>query len=134
MDTFSTYISGGAEWFGKNLTDTDFGLVANTDDESSTHLLSPDSPDIAVSSFSSFSNTGTQPFRVVAQLPPASIREAQMNAGGFEFLTDLAQTKSTDSGDELFAKALSPRTPDLPRSPFSFSLQDTKSYAVNKQA
>jgi hypothetical protein len=32
---------------------------------------------------------------------------------------------SADSGDDLFAKALSPRSPDIPRSPFSFSSEET---------
>lgn len=54
--------------------------------------------------------------------PPESV-QAQQNVEhhtGFASMGGLARTASADSGEELFAKALSPRTPDLPRSPFSF--------------
>jgi hypothetical protein len=36
-------------------------------------------------------------------------------------MSSLARTSSAESGEDLFAKALSPRSPDLPRSPFSFA-------------
>jgi hypothetical protein len=119
---------------------------------SDSHLLSPQSPDVAVSSFSSFRNianraphsmltpdtnptptprlqappSGPESFRPVALHPPESVQEAQQTSetGGFAAIgsmTTIARTASTDSGDDLFAKALSPRSPDLPRSPFSFA-------------
>ncbi|KAJ5090905.1 hypothetical protein N7532_009589 [Penicillium argentinense] len=115
-------------------------------------LLSPQSPDVAVSSFSSFSNIArraphsmptpdTNPtptpssqlnpiapesLKPVALHPPDFLQEAQRNtdAPGFAPINSMnstARTSSADSGEELFAKALSPRSPDLPRSPFSFA-------------
>ncbi|RAL04107.1 uncharacterized protein BO80DRAFT_256235 [Aspergillus ibericus CBS 121593] len=95
------------------------------------HLLSPQSPDVAVSSFNSFHTIrATHPpappesVRTVVHYPPESV-QAQQNVEhhtGFASLGTVARTGNGD-GEELFAKALSPRTPDLPRSPFSFSLQ-----------
>ncbi|KAL2822069.1 hypothetical protein BJX63DRAFT_181962 [Aspergillus granulosus] len=100
------------------------------------HLLSPQSPDVAVSSFNSFhsiqppaarpaptSQPSTEPVKAVAHYPPESI-QAQQNVGfntGFAAMGAAACNPSTDSGEDLFAKALSPRSPDLPRSPFSFT-------------
>ncbi|PLB37892.1 uncharacterized protein BDW47DRAFT_125882 [Aspergillus candidus] len=93
------------------------------------HLLSPESPDVAVSSFNSFhrqtqpqpqTQPQTQP-HIKAVLPPESI-QAQQPAHGFAAMgTSRTVGRSSGGDDELFAKALSPRTPDLPRSPFSFA-------------
>jgi hypothetical protein len=102
------------------------------------HLLSPESPDVAVSSFNSFRNTPVSaydPKRVVAYQPPASIQRAQRDGndfGSMTSMTSIARTTSTESNDDLFAKALSPRSPDIPRSPFSFSLKDTMLYVSKK--
>ncbi|RAK82592.1 uncharacterized protein BO72DRAFT_2455 [Aspergillus fijiensis CBS 313.89] len=128
------------------------------------HLLSPQSPDVAVSSFTSFhtlhSNTNnnttttnnnnkhqpTQPPSdpptrpIIVHYPPESLQTHQspdshhqhhlqqnhqhhLHHTGFTSIGSLTHThpSSAESGEELFAKALSPRTPDLPRSPFSFS-------------
>ncbi|BCS20806.1 uncharacterized protein APUU_21239S [Aspergillus puulaauensis] len=106
------------------------------------HLLSPQSPDVAVSSFNSFhsmqpsiprstppsnptSNPAPESVKTVAHYPPESL-QAQQSAGfsrGFASMGAVAPSTSSgsDSGEDLFAKALSPRSPDLPRSPFSFS-------------
>ncbi|KAL2818503.1 hypothetical protein BDW59DRAFT_127605 [Aspergillus cavernicola] len=109
-------------------------LSANAE---ASHLLSPQSPDVAVSSFNSFhsvqpsvqqsqptSHPTSQPPKAVAHYPPESI-QAQQNVGfstGFASMGGAtAHSTSSDSGEDLFAKALSPRSPDLPRSPFSFS-------------
>lgn len=114
------------------------GQTAHNDANAGAHLLSPESPDVAVSSFNSFCNApppaSDNTRRVVAHHPPESLQQAQ-DGGGAEFGFDsLRRTESTDSGDELFAKALSPRSPDLPRSPFSFSPQDTMRYVATKEA
>ncbi|GFF26574.1 hypothetical protein IFM51744_00030 [Aspergillus udagawae] len=101
------------------------------------HLLSPQSPDVAVSSFNSFhtmqpmSNATLHPspapdtsLRTVVHYPPESIQARQNssdNSSGFASMTTITRTSSADSGEDLFAKALSPRSPDLPRSPFSFA-------------
>jgi hypothetical protein len=110
------------------------GQGGHKDSNAEAHLLSPESPDVAVSSFSLFRKTPpvtvSDAPRVVAHHPPASVQQAQLAGGDFGFMDTLTRTESTDSGDELFAKALSPRSPDLPRSPFSFSPQDTLVYAA----
>ena len=96
------------------------------------HLLSPMSPDVAVSSFTSFHHVqqptpqsdAPEPVRTVAHYPPESIQAQQNrdeNNNGFASMSTIARTSSADSGEDLFAKALSPRSPDLPRSPFSFA-------------
>ncbi|CEJ55642.1 hypothetical protein PMG11_01891 [Penicillium brasilianum] len=147
---------------GRKLTDKLKGLKLQTSERdlsandnsgpNSAHLLSPQSPDVAVSSFSSFSNIATVPAnsiptpvtnptptpnsgtnpagselpKAVALHPPESLQEFQQNSspGGFAAIgsmTTIARTSSAESGEDLFAKALSPRSPDLPRSPFSFA-------------
>ncbi|KAF7587401.1 hypothetical protein BBP40_007261 [Aspergillus hancockii] len=96
------------------------------------HLLSPQSPDIAVSSFNSFRPIQQptpkaevpEPLRTVVHYPPESIQAQQnldQSSSGFASMSTIASTSSADSGEDLFAKALSPRSPDLPRSPFSFA-------------
>lgn len=64
--------------------------------------------------------------KTIAHLPPQSIQAQQQqsanhDSSGFASVGSLARTSSSDSGEELFAKPLSPRSPDLPRSPFSFT-------------
>lgn len=63
-----------------------------------------------------------EPLKPVAVFPPSALQEVQNNSGnnGFGAMGAISRTPSNDSGEELFAKALSPRSPDLPRSPFSF--------------
>jgi hypothetical protein len=66
---------------------------------------------------------GPESLKPVALFPPESLQEAQQSIGptGFAAMgSALTHVPSNDS-DELFAKALSPRSPDLPRSPFSFT-------------
>ncbi|KAJ5225531.1 hypothetical protein N7468_006756 [Penicillium chermesinum] len=146
---------------GRKLTDKLKGLKLQTsekdlssqdnDDSDPGHLLSPQSPDVAVSSFSSFRNLASlpmhsmptpdtatsttpqartkpaapEPLRAVAQFPPEALQEAQQSEptgfASMNSMSTLVRTSSAESGDELFAKALSPRSPDLPRSPFSFA-------------
>ena len=99
------------------------------------HLLSPQSPDVAISSFNSFHSiqnpnqtpkldTNPDARKPVAHYPPEAIQaqqHANNGSSGFASMGSLTHTSNSDSGEELFAKALSPRSPDLPRSPFSFS-------------
>ncbi|KAJ5774164.1 hypothetical protein N7457_009060 [Penicillium paradoxum] len=143
---------------GKKLSDKLKGLKLQTSekdlsvnggsDSNAAHLLSPQSPDVAVSSFSSFRNvahrhihsmptpdtnptptpdshtnpSGPESLKPVALFPPSVLQEAQQNHNptGFAAMGTISRTASNDSGEDLFAKALSPRSPDLPRSPFSF--------------
>ncbi|KAJ5129856.1 uncharacterized protein N7515_005895 [Penicillium bovifimosum] len=142
---------------GRKLTDKLKGLKLQTSEKDlsanggscrdTAHLLSPQSPDVAVS-FRSFRDvahrhihsmptpdtnptptpdshinpSGPESLKPVAVFPPSDLQEAQQNSGptGFSAMVGISRTASNDSGEELFAKALSPRSPDLPRSPFSF--------------
>ncbi|OJD11004.1 hypothetical protein AJ78_08134 [Emergomyces pasteurianus Ep9510] len=112
---------------------------ANQAEDSESHPLSPEGPDVAISSFKSFHHTpisdpAKSPVRhTVAHLPPAYIQAQQqqpMSEGGFTSLITPKIDQNTDDG--LFAKALSPRSPDIPRSPFSFSPEETIPYAKMK--
>jgi hypothetical protein len=93
------------------------------------HLLSPDTGDVAVSSFSLFHGGQSRPVpRAVAQAPPSYILAQQAEAGANQW-DALAPTKtatkvaSEDSenepDDDLFAVNMSPRSPDMAKSPFS---------------
>ncbi|OKL56514.1 hypothetical protein UA08_08306 [Talaromyces atroroseus] len=100
------------------------------------HLLSPQSPDVAVSSFSSFHSVtmnNSDVKRIVAHAPPPFIQQAQSSSSSSNasLLEPVAQPASSDS-DDLFAKALSPRSPDLPRSPFSFSSSEVLAAQRNR--
>jgi hypothetical protein len=66
---------------------------------------------------------GPESLKPVAFFPPESLQEAQQNSGltGFAAMGDALTRPPSNDGEELFAKALSPRSPDLPRSPFSFT-------------
>ncbi|WEW59735.1 hypothetical protein PRK78_005215 [Emydomyces testavorans] len=124
-------------------------VAANTSATSSTdpdlHPLSPDEPDVAISSFNSFASTPVhitpQPqqqlqTRTISHAPPESIQDSHAQIHAFASLSmhpihnirhnnTSSSGPDIDSGDGLFAKALSPRSPDIPRSPFSFSPEET---------
>lgn len=104
------------------------------------HPLSPDEPDVAISSFSSFRTTTTTtsaPQSTVArtfvsQPPPEQIIQAQQQQPiGFASLSSYS-APTTNDGEGLFAKALSPRSPDIPKSPFSFSAEETIPQAMQR--
>lgn len=71
--------------------------------------------------------SGPESLKPVALFPPDFLQEAQQASGQTGFaamdtsMGSLPRAPNSDSGEELFAKALSPRSPDLPRSPFSFA-------------
>lgn len=125
------------ETSGKDLTKRADAQHIHKVNAEAQHLLSPESPDVAISSFSSFRNSpisAHETRRLVAHHPPASIQQAQRGGNDFGSMDSIARTTGMESGDELFAKALSPRSPDIPRSPFSFSLKDTVPYFAAKRA
>ena len=100
------------------------------------HPLSPDHDDMAYSSFQSFrqsplstSSTGTS--RMTPQFPPDVIK-LQQSKPPTAPLEYVAPSRPKDTGDELFAKSLSPRSPDDPKSPFSFSPTETMPHS-NKE-
>lgn len=88
-------------------------------------MLTPDTNSTPIPSLLA-NPPGPESLRPVALHPPESVQEAQQTSGSEGFtaigsMTTIARTSSAESGDGLFAKALSPRSPDLPRSPFSFA-------------
>jgi hypothetical protein len=92
------------------------------------HPLSPKVGDMAYSSFNSFrpgpaSPRSAGPRKMVAQSPPEAVRRRQAGADGTT-LDFIAKSNSTNTDEGLFAVALSPRTPDISKSPFSFSNAD----------
>ncbi len=102
------------------------------------HPLSPESSDVAFSSFNSFRQTpSTGPSsaakkKVTSQSPPDHVKY-QQSATSMPSINFISSMQEVDEGEELFAKALSPRTPDVARSPFSFSSQETMPYLKAKR-
>ncbi|OAP62435.1 hypothetical protein AYL99_04638 [Fonsecaea erecta] len=105
------------------------------------HPLSPEASDMAYSSFSSFRN-GPPPTsavsvgkKVVAQAPPDYIRKQQGQSPVTASLSAISQIAKPDeepADDDLFAVALSPRSPDGPKSPFSISSAEVGAFAKIK--
>lgn len=126
--------------------------------------LSPETTDVAVGSFGSFAalkgapppgsmaakpaQRPAQPSqssqqRIVAQRPPDSFlaQQQQSSAGvGMGSLNaafgppSLPKERSEGDEDELFALPMSPRSPEMTKSPFSFATQDTMRYAKRETA
>ena len=106
------------------------GLNTPTSEE---HPLSPEASDVAYSSFSAF-ETGTTPGpvkKVVAQDPPEHIRKQQQQAptASMDFRV---RRPNEVKGDDLFAVALNPRSPDGPKSPFSISSAEAGAFTKIK--
>lgn len=100
------------------------------------HPLSPEASDMAYSSFSAFRN-GPTPVtgkKVVAQAPPDYIRmqQEQTQATSLDFMSPPPKNEPLE--DDLFAVALSPRSPDVPKSPFSISSAEVGAFAKIKGA
>jgi len=100
----------------------------------SSHPLSPNLGDVAVSSFSLFHGGTSRPNRVVAQNPPNyHLSAKQSNSYHSSRVNSLdaiagGQTPKKDDlemEDELFAVKMSPRSPDMSKSPFSFTSKHT---------
>jgi hypothetical protein len=121
---------------GLSLSTTDRDLsgrrdTANTPSHED-HPLSPDHDDVAYSSFQSFGKTpSTGAIRMTAQFPPDHVR-LQQNQLPTTSLDFVAESNDKDAGDELFAKSLSPRSPDDPKSPFSFSSAEAIPFSDRK--
>ncbi|KAI9740793.1 MAG: hypothetical protein M1818_004759 [Claussenomyces sp. TS43310] len=95
--------------------------------------LSPDVGDVAVSSFSIFHGGLSRPnARAVAHSPPNHVLAQQAEAGGKGSIGSLdaiagghlSKSEDEDNEDGLFAVRMSPRSPEMPKSPFSFSTKD----------
>lgn len=112
------------------------------------HPLSPEVSDMAYSSFSAFragpaspKSASTAPKKIVAAAPPPSIlsqQAADPQGPSLNFISNMPTsaatgTSTSDDPDDLFAVALSPRSPDLAKSPFSFSTAEvTRAKAEHK--
>lgn len=99
--------------------------------------LSPETNDVAVSSFALFhGGLSRPPRRAVVQTPPSHIVAQQAGSQGnnsgmasLDAVADGAFTQKNaadDEDDDLFAVTLSPRSPDMTKSPFSFSIKDVQ--------
>jgi hypothetical protein len=96
--------------------------------------LSPETSDVAVSSFALFHGELPRPRRAVVRPPPSHIVAQQVGSqdnngrvASLDAVTDgvFTQRKSDDNNDDdLFAVTMSPRSPDMAKSPFSFSIKD----------
>lgn len=125
--------------------------------------LSPESSDVAVGSFGAFaalkgmpepstlsakpaqpptSSSAPQPAkRIAAQRPPESFA-AQQRQAGMGSLNALAgdvgftrpPPASEQADDDLFALPMSPRSPEMTKSPFSFAASDTSRYLKGETA
>lgn len=125
--------------------------------------LSPESSDIAISSFSVFkganpsalaakppqqpqSEPAAPPRKVVPQAPPQFITE-QQGAGMMGSLNALSgpapmfqsrdppgPADEDDKDDGLFALPISPRSPEVGKSPFSFAVNETAPFLKEESA
>ncbi|RFU29998.1 hypothetical protein B7463_g6330, partial [Scytalidium lignicola] len=98
------------------------------------HLLSPDMGDVAVSSFSLFHGAAPRTAtKAITQNPPDYVLGRQTESlvtnriGSLDEVTssNIAPRMDDETEDELFAVRLSPRSPDMKKSPFSFTAKDT---------
>lgn len=115
--------------------------------------LSPEQSDVAVSSFGSFAALKGMPDpktlaakspqatrRVAAQRPPESVLAQQRQAASTSLNAFGAQTgfsvdnRDDEKEDDLFALPMSPRSPDMGKSPFSFGVEDTIRYLKGGRA
>jgi hypothetical protein len=99
--------------------------------------LSPETGDVAVSSFALFHGGLTRPpRRAVLQTPPSHIVAQQAESQGGTGMTSLdavadegfsrVQKNEDEHDEDLFAVTLSPRSPEMTTSPFSFSTKDAQ--------
>lgn len=135
---------------GRRLSDKLKGLSVATDEKGlrprgintpirEEHPLSPAESDMAYSSFKSFdrrrslSPKAGNVRKVVSHAPPQAVKNAQEQATAGSIGLNISQsTADGDLPEDLFAKALSPRSPDDTKSPFSFSSEEVAPYAQLK--
>jgi hypothetical protein len=102
------------------------------------HPLSPEGSDIAYSSFNAFRNGPTSSRAnaggkmMTAANPPEYIRRKQQDDSFSPFGYMQSQNRNDAEDESLFAIALSPRTPDVAKSPFSFQSEDIAPYTKLK--
>ncbi|RAR05825.1 TPR-like protein [Stemphylium lycopersici] len=149
---------------GLRLGTSEKDLSPSTSTPGFSNPLSPESSDIAISSFAVFKGANPSalaakppqqpqaqpgadpPRKVAAQAPPQFITE-QQGAGGMGSLNALSgpapvfQSRSAlgpaddeDHEDGLFALPISPRSPEVGKSPFSFAASDTAPFLKEESA
>lgn len=118
--------------------------------------LSPEGSDVAVGGFGSFAalkgapdlatlsaKPAQQPAsrRMVAQRPPESFAAQQrqaslgsLNAFGTSSFSGQQAVGDDKDEDDLFALPMSPRSPEMTKSPFTFAAQDTGRYLQSEKA
>jgi hypothetical protein len=102
--------------------------------DQSLHPLSPEMGDVAVSSFALFhsASASARPPRIVAQIPPDHLlarQSASLSGSRINSLDAVTSghvpSQDDNTEDDLFAVRMSPRSPEMTKSPFSFTSQDT---------
>ena len=115
--------------------------------DSAHNPLSPEMSDVAVGSFGSFAALKGMPTqadlaakpaqrRIAVQRPPDSFAARQQQGGGMGSLNAFADNDmgfrsmqpEPENADDLFALPMSPRSPEMTKSPFSFGTVDTMKY------
>ena len=136
-------------------------LSGGTPPNETNNPLSPEGSDVAVSSFGSFAALKGMPppsvlaaksaqaphtqRRITVQRPPEPFVAQQHQQVGMGSLNAFASgdtgssrfsspTIDDDAEDDLFAMPMSPRSPEMTKSPFSFGSQDTVKYAKGEKA
>ncbi|CAA9962310.1 hypothetical protein PTMSG1_05686 [Pyrenophora teres f. maculata] len=148
---------------GLRLGTSEKDLTPNSSTPGFSNPLSPESSDIAISSFSVFkganpsalaaeppqpplSQPAAAPRKVAAQAPPQFITEQQgsglmgsLNALSgpapiFQSRGPSAPVDEDDKDEGLFALPISPRSPEVGKSPFSFVTSDTAPFLKEESA
>jgi hypothetical protein len=147
---------------GSRLSERLKGLKLQTVDgdlkrNNSSNPLSPEEADIAVSSFSAFKGPSSDVLAAKPSQKPSTtagirsiippVPSRQSNAGSVASIAGLMagtssgftptsgnQPGDNDDEDELFALPLSPRSPEMTTSPFTFAKSDTIKYLKGDEA
>ena len=147
---------------GLKLGTSDKDLTAKTEagEIPQSNPLSPESSDVAVSSFAAFKGATPsvlaakppQPpaTRIVAAVPPPQVVAQQQEHGGMASLNAFTAPvfsnpgptfhsrgpplPDDDNDDGLFALPISPRSPEMGKSPFSFAGSETAKYRKEERA
>ncbi|KAA8566759.1 hypothetical protein EYC84_009859 [Monilinia fructicola] len=114
----------------------DLSNVSEPKFENQSNPLSPEQGDVAVSSFSLFHGGTSRPQpRLVAQHPPNYSSQHGMVSLNAIAIGDVPSKISDEdqTEDELFAVKMSPRSPEMTTSPFSFATKDVALSMATKE-
>ncbi|KAF2265692.1 hypothetical protein CC78DRAFT_532356 [Lojkania enalia] len=139
-------------------SEKDLAAKSESGDIPHSNPLSPESSDVAVSSFAAFKGTNpsvlaakppqppqTTSRKVAAHIPPPSVVAQQHEFPGMASLNALSSPPPVfqsrgqpppddDNDDGLFALPISPRSPEMTKSPFSFAGNETAKYLKGERA